>query len=176
MPASRTRGPSAHHTGPSPSHTRVGVQANSSPVGTTGTASSNNAPIIRRLLRHRHGRDLHDNRVHLPLWEQRQRLGQQHSWGSKHCQCSTAEVVALHAQAPCGSDSLRSFGRCYTLQRSGRRNELRQMMTPLKLLTITGLRRRSAAVSSVLLREPLISFFPPRASCSSSDYLRQLAA
>jgi hypothetical protein len=69
MPANRIRGPYAHHTGPSPSHTRLGVQVNSSPVGTTDTASSNNAPIIRRLLRHRHGRDLRDSRVHRPLSE-----------------------------------------------------------------------------------------------------------
>ena len=38
IPASRMRGPSAHHMGPSPSATCVGVQANSNPAAMTGTA------------------------------------------------------------------------------------------------------------------------------------------
>lgn len=40
MPASRTRGPSAHHTGPSPSQTRTGVQVKVSPAGTIAAARS----------------------------------------------------------------------------------------------------------------------------------------
>lgn len=38
MPATRTRGPSAHHIGPSPSHTRMGVQRKGTPAGTTWAA------------------------------------------------------------------------------------------------------------------------------------------
>ena len=69
MPARRIRGPSAHHTGPSPSQTRVGVQVNFSSAGTTDTVSSSKTWIIRRLRHHAHGQDLHDNRVHRPLSE-----------------------------------------------------------------------------------------------------------
>ncbi|SEM93652.1 hypothetical protein SAMN05192583_1583 [Sphingomonas gellani] len=39
-PAMRRRGPSAHHTGPSPSQTRVGVQVNEVPAGRRGTAAA----------------------------------------------------------------------------------------------------------------------------------------
>lgn len=38
MPASLTRGPSAHQMGPSPSHTLVGVQVKVTPVGTIAAA------------------------------------------------------------------------------------------------------------------------------------------
>jgi len=38
-PASRIRGPSSHQTGPSPSHTRVGVQWKVVPAGTMAAAS-----------------------------------------------------------------------------------------------------------------------------------------
>jgi hypothetical protein len=40
MPARRMRGPSSHHMGPSPSHTRTGVQTNCSPAGTTTTCAA----------------------------------------------------------------------------------------------------------------------------------------
>lgn len=43
IPERRTRGPSAHQTGPSPSHTWVGVQAKVCPDGTTGTLASRSA-------------------------------------------------------------------------------------------------------------------------------------
>lgn len=40
MPARRTLGPSSHHIGPSPSHSRTGVHSNVCPSGTTGTAAA----------------------------------------------------------------------------------------------------------------------------------------
>jgi hypothetical protein len=40
IPPSRIRGPSRHQTGPSPSHTLMGVQANICPAGTVATARS----------------------------------------------------------------------------------------------------------------------------------------
>lgn len=39
IPARRTRGPSAHQIGPSPSQTRMGVQLKVLPLGTTATAA-----------------------------------------------------------------------------------------------------------------------------------------
>ena len=48
MPERRSRGPSAHHTGPSPSQTWVGVQSNDCPAGTVATwsAKTNDARFI----------------------------------------------------------------------------------------------------------------------------------
>lgn len=40
IPERRIRGPSAHHSGPSPSHTRVGVQGNEAPAGTTAETAA----------------------------------------------------------------------------------------------------------------------------------------
>lgn len=50
IPDSRTRGPSSHHTGPSPSQTATGVQANDCPAGTT-TAERKRATLM--LIRNR---------------------------------------------------------------------------------------------------------------------------
>ena len=60
MPDSRTWGPSAHHMGPSPSHTRIGVHVNAWPTGTIDAASRMKT-LIRRPLHLGHDKGRHDS-------------------------------------------------------------------------------------------------------------------
>jgi len=46
MPDRRMRGPSAHQIGPSPSHTRVGVQVKVWPEGAVAAAAKSRIPKI----------------------------------------------------------------------------------------------------------------------------------
>jgi len=48
MPASRSRGPSSHQIGPSPSQTWVGVHSNVWPLGMTGTSALASKGLIAR--------------------------------------------------------------------------------------------------------------------------------
>ena len=119
IPASRTWGPSSHHTGPSPSQTRTGVQVNSSPAGITGTeASKSNMLIIRRLPRRGPGQGRDDTPDRLSSMGPRLPLVQQSSWDNRRCPHQTACWIATEAGAQTardGNDSRLFSGCCGNL-------------------------------------------------------------
>lgn len=132
IPVSRTWGPSAHQIGPSPSHTRVGVQLNDWPEGTIAAAASKTAIIGHRTARSprrpdlgpnaRHNRAVRDKRAQLPLplplcsfYKLRQ---QEYRASVEDCEVRLSDLV----QARGGNDSRQSFGCCDNLRYSSHRH------------------------------------------------------
>ena len=79
----RTRGPSAHQIGPSPSQTLTGVQLKDWPAGTMAAATIIKM-LIRMLLRLGRGPSLDDSQDRLHEWVLRQRRELHYSFENRY--------------------------------------------------------------------------------------------